>query len=548
MSVWSRIFSRKTAQAAPTQTEPAAPNPRTEIRDRFALAFSDAGGWFNPISAYTGEKYGTIDYRPINGYAYATLRRNSRGVFHDSTIARGIVKRLNTNVINVGLTWESAPLWALIPDAPKDEADRYAWTQEAESLWKLYTSSREADIEGRLTFMQIQRFAYVLNLVDGEVFGILRYLSDPKRMSPVAVQFIRPEQVVDPTDATTVEAITGRGGRVDHGVEYASGGDVVAVHVRDSETGKTTRISIFGPKTGRRFVIHSGDFETVGQARGLPRLSAIIYELKRLTDYDIAELEATVAAAAWLASVEAHVDAVPGRGPKIQPNVSNRETGSDKPQSGLEVTRVNKMALIMNHPEPGYTTKFTAPSRPNPNYQAFVDALLSNIGGSLGIPLSVVKQKFDKSYSAARAEILFFWNTVMQDRADFTSGFLAPFHAAWFSEAARAQVIKAPGFANGTAAVRQAWLYGMWNGISRPSVDPLKEVNAIEKRLNLGHTTGEREAKAYNGSDYRENVERLATENVLLADANAPLQPAPAPQPEPEPDDTEVEVGRVAND
>ena len=40
----------------------------------------------------------------------------------------------------------------------------------------------------------------------------------------------------------------------------------------------------------------------------------------------------------------------------------------------------------------------------------------------------------------------------------------------------------------------------------------------------LGDTTGEREAKMYNGSDWRENVERLQDENSLLANANEPLQ------------------------
>jgi len=50
--------------------------------------------------------------------------------------------------------------------------------------------------------------------------------------------------------------------------------------------------------------------------------------------------------------------------------------------------------------------------------------------------------------------------------------------------------------------------------------------------LRLGHTTGEREAKAYNGSDYRDNVERLITENEMLAEANEPLDPELSEEPQ----------------
>jgi hypothetical protein len=50
-------------------------------------------------------------------------------------------------------------------------------------------------------------------------------------------------------------------------------------------------------------------------------------------------------------------------------------------------------------------------------------------------------------------------------------------------------------------------------------------VTAVEKRQRLGHTTGEREAKGYNGSDWERNIDRLMVENPKLADANEPLDP-----------------------
>ena len=147
------------------------------------------------------------------------------------------------------------------------------------------------------------------------------------------------------------------------------------------------------------------------------------------------------------------------------------------------------------------------------------------------MPLSVFKQKFQASYSAARAEILFFWNEVITRRSDFIDGFLSDFQRIVFTEWEKSGDVELPGF--NIPLIKKAWLNGYWTGISRPVVDPVKEVKAVAQRTELGHTTGEREAKAYNGSDFRENIERLKTENELRADANSSLNPATAEEDNP---------------
>lgn len=477
--------------------------------------------WNNPAGAYTGEKYGTINYADITSFNFTRLRKNSRGTYFDSTIARGIITRLRDNVINTGLAWESTPLWHLIKSAPEKEEDRYTWTKYVESLWKLYAISKEADIEGKLTFQQLQRKIFGLRKVDGELFGILRYLNDPRRLSPLAIQIIKPDQVINPYSISEIEAIKKRGGTVRHGIEKDSVGQIVAIHVRDENTRETVRIPMFGKN--RRFVIHFGNFEAAGQDRGFPELSTLVYELKRLTDYSIAELEAVISQGVFAAMFEAEKGAPAGKAPRLNPNVKNRDDSPTAPKAGIEKVSVDKYGLIINKMEPGYTFKGFSPTRPNQNFEKFFEVFETYICGVFGMPRSVFAQKFGSSYSAARAEILFFWNTVMCERADFISGFNGPFHEAWFSEQVGSGKIQAPGFE--VPMIHNAWLYGYWSGISRPVVDPEKEVKAVEKRIRLGHTTGEREARAYNGSDFRENVERLKTENEHLAEANKFLDP-----------------------
>ena len=483
-------------------------------------------------------KYGNIKYSDAGRHDYEQLRENSRGVTNQSTIARGIVTRLVDNVINSGLTLEASPMWELISRSYSD-TQKYDWERNVESLWSIYSDSTEADIKGRMTLPQLQRLIYRLRIVDGEYFLVLRYLNSPSRTNPVAVQVLNTDQVQTPWDGQTREAVENRGGSIEHGIEYDSTGKAIAIHVKQGEG--HTRIPFYAPKSGRRFVIHDGNFEDAEQYRGFPELAHMVYELDRLTEYDISELEAVVASALWMGVVEADKDAAPGKNPQIKPAVSNKNASGDDLKNGIERVEIGKRALIMNNLAPGYSFKGFQPSRPNQNYNAFVESFETRIAGALGMPLSVLRQKFQSSYSAARAEILFFWNNIYRRRDDFISGFLNPLYEAWFSEHVKQANISAPGF--NMAIQRKAWLRSTWNGISRPVVDPLKEVNAVGKRLELGHTTGEREAKAYNGSDFRQNVNRLNTENELLSDANKALDPQKYAEPQESDDDGDAEGG-----
>jgi len=472
-------------------------------------------------------KYGNIKYTDAGYTDYDQQRENARGVYSDSLIARGLVGRLIDNVINTGLTWEASPLWAMIPEwKDKSDEDKYLWTEQVENYFTLYSESTEADSKGRLTFNQIQRLLYMLRVKEGEYFCILRYLNNSSRTSPVAIQVLNNDQVQQPYDADTTKAIKARGATVKEGIEYDSTGKMIAIHVVENleNFGKDSkRIAVYGPKSGRRFVIHDANFETAEQYRGFPELAAFIYELDRLTEYDINELEATVAGALWFASIETEKGAST-KGPIIKPATGATNNNSSEVTPGIKNVSIGNKALLMQNLAPGQKMQGFQPNRPNSNFEKFEEVFENRISGSLGMPLSVFRQKFQASYSAARAEILFFWNNIYKRRDDFQAGFLNPFYESWFTEHVNSGNFKAHGFKTLPIAKR-AWLYGSWNGISRPVVDPVKEVKAVDARQKLGHTTGEREAKAYNGSDFRENVKRLQNENEFVAAANKPLDP-----------------------
>ena len=71
--------------------------------------------------------------------------------------------------------------------------------------------------------------------------------------------------------------------------------------------------------------------------------------------------------------------------------------------------------------------------------------------------------------------------------------------------------------------------------VERPAqgmIDPLKEVNAAEKRINLNLSTHDRETTEMTGGDFESNIRQLQREKKLIAD----LEPEKAKAPEPDDD------------
>ncbi len=77
--------------------------------------------------------------------------------------------------------------------------------------------------------------------------------------------------------------------------------------------------------------------------------------------------------------------------------------------------------------------------------------------------------------------------------------------------------------------MRRAWLNCSWIGTNIPSIDPLKDAKKATERIKECLTTHEWESKAYNGSEFSENIERLKVENEQVAEAKKSLPAAPPP-------------------
>ena len=466
----------------------------------------------------------------------ADLRDKSRVAYWDSPQAQAMLGRLVDNVIGTGLALESKPVWQLIGDQGMDDEQKHAMAREIELRFDLWASSHEPDAAGKKTLYELQAFSFLNMLRDGETFEVLRYSGDAMRMSPLSIQTIMPEQVNTPLDKYMLEATTTAGRRIVDGVEIDAYGKELAIHVSDNELGtNTTRIPVIGDKTGRRLVLHPVVADTLGAVRGTPLLANCVHELQKITDYTVAEIEAAIINAVLAVWVKPGPDAPAS---KALAGIQARNTISSSKEERTESsqTTFDKPGLIVQSLKQGEEVQSFDTKRPNVNFGEFVRHITRSLSASKGIPIEVLEESFNANYSASRASLLLFWRKVEIERAKFASQFLGPIFEAWFVEEVKAGRIKAANF-NASPVIRRAWLSCGWNGDKQPSIDPLKEANADDTRIAQGATTRERVAMEYNGSDAMDNIARLKTENIKLAEANAPLQPVAAPRPDQNTDD-----------
>ncbi len=60
------------------------------------------------------------------------------------------------------------------------------------------------------------------------------------------------------------------------------------------------------------------------------------------------------------------------------------------------------------------------------------------------------------------------------------------------------------------------WCGAEWNGPAQGQLDPLKEVNAAEKRVENGFSTREKETLELTGGDFDRNIKQIKLENNMM--------------------------------
>ena len=481
---------------------------REVARKKLSLVNSGYGNYGANATkkAVIGWTHGGGSHREDIEEHISTLRQRSRDLYcGGSTLATGAVKRIRTNAVGTGLHLKST-INEEILGITSEEARKLEETIERE--FAHWANSTNCDIERIDNFYQLQQLALLNALLSGDSFALMTTTKRIGSIYDLRIELVEADRVSTPDNETINPLYC-------EGVEKNANGEVVAYHIskfhplsfQDREPREWVRVKAFGEKTGRRNVIHVMNRERIGQVRGVPFLSPVIETIKQLGRYTEAEVLAAVINGLFTVFIEKESasDDVPfGEAVPEDMQVDSEDEGSIELAPGAVIDLGE-----------GEKANMVNPGRPNPNFDPFVMAVIKQIGAALEIPYELLIMAFSNNYSASRAAILEFFKVIKMYRAWFVSDFCQPIYEEWLCEAVAKGRINAPGFFN-DPIIKDAYCSAEWNGPSAGQLDPKKEVEAAELRVQGGFSTRERETTELTGTDFYKNIKQRKREEELL--------------------------------
>lgn len=467
------------------------------------------------------------------------LRGRCRDLVRNTPLAGGAINTMVSNVVGTGLSLQANIDAKLLGMTEEETA---AWQDTAQREYKLWSESVFCDATSTQNIYGLQSLAFRSALESGDLFAITPEIRRPPNLSPykLALQLIEADRVCNPALKPDTETMIS-------GIELDGNGAPVAANICNRHPRrfgavsalKWTRVQMVGGRTGRRNVIHLFDRRRPDQVRGVPILAPVIEPLKQLGRYTDAELQAAVISGAFSVFVKMDHEAFSSlfEDTAAQNTYLTSAMGWDGSLSTGSIDGAGKAVNLL----PGESIESTNPGRPNSEFDPFMQAITRQIGVALEVPFEVLIKHFTASYSAARAALLDAWRFFRGRRDWLATYFCQPVYELFLEEAISIGRISAPGFF-ADPAIRKAYCGAIWIGDGPGSIDPLKEVQAAEKRIDLEISTRESESIQYDGISWeakhrqRAKEEQLRRRDGLAQASTAPAVPPADPQNQDKPD------------
>jgi capsid protein len=481
---------------------------------------------------------------------YWTLRARSVQLFETNLFARGIIRRLVTNEITNGLNLEADPNEALLGLEAHSLDD---WSEDIENRFAIWGKNPLlCDQTEQNTFGKLQQIARREALICGDVLVTLQASG---RSAP-RIRLISGDAVQTPAFGGG-EAKNGN--RIEHGVELDSSDRHVAYWIRQRD-GSSKRLPAWGEKSGRRlaWLVYGAD-KRAGDVRGKPLLSLVLQSLAELDRYRDAVGRKALLNSFLTLWVEKTADkpgsrALSSGAKRIQKVVTTGATAAE--ERSFQSAEIGA-GFIVEELQVGEKIHAHGSNGTDEKYGDFEEAMVQGIAYSLEIPPEVLRLSFSSNYSASKAAENNFSVYLFKTREGWGEEFCQPVYSEWLLSETLAGNVDAAGLLDSwrdrSAYVTfGAWTASDWSGHVKPSVDPVKTVNALDAAVAAGYTTRGRACREFSGLKFSRVVRDLKTENEMLVEANKPLlelEPKPVAPPAPtSKDESDGEDAAVEDD
>lgn len=449
---------------------------------------------------------------------YWSLREKSAQLFTENLYARGIIRRLVTNIINTGLWPESQPIEAVLGLAEDSLAD---WTEEVENRFYLWgNDARVCDYYGLSKWSKLQQVAKLEAMVCGDVLVVIRQDSGTKMPK---VQLFNGNRVMSPGNRNVPAGHT-----VQHGVELDRLGKQVAFWIKN-DRGEYERLEKYGSR-GRlnAFLVYGSD-KRMDEVRGEPLLSIILQSLKEIDRYrDSAQRKAVINS--MLAMVVEKSEDKPGTRP-LTGGAVRRDSTTVTDQDGTPRTynlSTFNPGIIIDELQQGEKIHGFDTTGIDLDFGGFEESIIQSVAWCLEIPPEILRLAFSNNYSASQAAINEFKIFLNRERKDFGDDFCCPIYVDWLISETLNRKINAAGLLESWRDPAQyeifgAWIVADWSGAIKPSTDIVKTAKGYKIQVDEHFISRERACREVSGQKLSKVIKANKKANEKIVEAMLPM-------------------------
>ncbi len=512
-------LAREEFTAAAVAPQAVPPPPIESVYEQPAAASSSQlAGW--QYKWDDGEKFtGGFGPTQLLTADYWTLRARSTQLFETNLYARGLIRRLVTNVVNTGLFLEATPEESLLGFEEDGLAD---WSEDVEIRFGLWANDPKlCDFSERQTFGAMQAEAYREALIAGDVLAVL---SQDQRTKLPRLRLISGSKIQTPFDAPSRP-----GTRIVHGVELDSSDRQIAYWVTQDD-GTSKRLPAWGEKSGRRLamLVYASD-KRLDDVRGKPLLALCLQSLKEIDRYRDAIQRKAVINSILAMFIKREVAGTPSKSITSAAVRSGQQLTVDTEgeQRSFKTAEFNP-GLIIEQLKAGETPEAFQSNGTTEEFGTFEEAIIQTVAWAHGLPPEILRLSFSSNYSASQAATNELRMQLEPWRCDWGSSFCQPVYVEFLVSSVLADKVKAKGLLEAWRDSNQwdtfaAWCASDWNGQIKPAIDLLKLIKAYAEAIKQGLCTRARACRELFGLKFSKVAMQLVRENLVLAEANEPL-------------------------
>jgi len=417
-------------------------------------------------------------------YTLEVMRNRSRELVRDNEYAKRYMNLLKTNI--VGEQGFQLQLKARNNDGSLDAAGNTI----IENAWKRWGRLGSPTADGRLSWIDCQRFVIESMARDGEVF--VKKLRGRKYQDGFGLQFLEAELI----DEKKNETLPG-GNEIRMGIEIDRAHRPVAYHILTAHPGDKYYHQSQSQKHVRvpaDEILHIYMPTRTYQTRGEPFMVSAMSALKHMHAYREAEV-----IAARIAASKMGILTSPG---------GEEYIGDDTHENYMPIIDVEPGSF---HQLPsGYSMEMFDPKHPTTGFGEFESAMLRGVASGLNVSYAALSNDLSSvNYSSIRQGALDERDGYRSLQMFIIQHFVEPVFREWLSSAMDFGAIPIPAskfekFSDNTHFRGRGWNW----------VDPLKEMNAAVVGLNNGILSMQ-DVAAHYGRDAEETFNQISRDKEI---------------------------------